>query len=169
MLALNIPVQNLYDLSGRRQHQEPVSIQGIWLRIINAKSGCPHHLVWSHTQEVEMDSAFIEASDRPVPATPPKANSTAFDIAKVGAAVATWSVLMVFLASLASSCTRGGLFSEMGFPVSAVGVKAAADMFAMLPAARRKDPECGWRRLGRPKRKGKASNGLLPAGKESVQ
>jgi hypothetical protein len=61
-----------------------------------------------------------------------KKDATVIDIAKVGAAVAALSVLTVFLASLGSVMYTRGLFSELGFPASAVGAKAAADMFTVI-------------------------------------
>jgi hypothetical protein len=61
-----------------------------------------------------------------------KKDSTVIDIAKVGAAVAALSVSTVFLASLGSVMYTRGLFSELGFPASAVSAKAAADMFTVI-------------------------------------
>jgi hypothetical protein len=61
-----------------------------------------------------------------------KKESTAIDIAKLGAAVAALSVLTVFLASLGSVMYTRGLFSELGFPASVVSAKAAADIFTVI-------------------------------------
>jgi|HubBroStandDraft_6_1064221.scaffolds.fasta_scaffold101090_4 hypothetical protein len=59
-------------------------------------------------------------------------DSTAIDIVKLGGTLAALSVLIVFLVSFGSAIFARGLLISLGFPSSTIGVKAAADMFAVI-------------------------------------
>jgi hypothetical protein len=63
-------------------------------------------------------------------------DSTTVDVVKIGGALAALSILMVFLASLASVLFARGLLSKMGFAPSTISVKAGADMFAVFAYTR---------------------------------
>jgi hypothetical protein len=59
-------------------------------------------------------------------------DATAIDIVKIGGILAALSVLIVFLVSFGSAVFARGLLISLGFPPSAIGVKPAADMFAVI-------------------------------------
>jgi hypothetical protein len=63
-------------------------------------------------------------------------DSTTIDVVKIGGALAALSVLTVFLDSFASVMYARGLFSELGFPASAVNVKVGADIFGVVAYGR---------------------------------